>query len=122
MPSSQVALSKDGHVMAASAEWTPTTPAGATSKSGVWVTKRISSGHGAGTDYQPWTKVKTDQSGDGSVAEFGTSIQVWNVNPGVERQSRCGTPIRVRALITRGVVALVPFFLFFFFYFFLLLT
>ena len=60
--------------MAVQAEWTPATPADATSKSGVWVSKRI--GTGPGTSFQPWTRIVTDQSGDGTVAEFGTSIKV----------------------------------------------
>ena len=71
---SQVALSGNGHILAVQAEWTPTTPIDATSKSAVWVAKRL--GNGTGTAYQSWTRIVTDQSGDGSVAEFGTTIKV----------------------------------------------
>jgi hypothetical protein len=41
----------------------------------VWVTKRKSS-NTTFTSYQPWTKLKSINSGEEAVAEFGTSINV----------------------------------------------
>jgi hypothetical protein len=54
-------------------EWTPKA-AGAESKSGVWVTKKGPAGTRSG--YTPWTRIVSDQSGNESQAEFGTSIKV----------------------------------------------